>query len=409
MQNSGKISKLEGVVRHYAWGGFDFLPSLLQLPNKERKPYAEYWMGAHNDSPSMVNFNGSGPIALNQLIQRDPDRLLGERVRKNFGRLPYLFKVQDVKDILSIQVHPNKKAAELEFEAENEKQIPIDAPNRNYKDDNHKPELMLALSDFYLLHGLRSPESMRETLQSIPEFKPLLNVFEKSGYKGLYELVMKMDQDAVNKCLQPLLDRILPLYKEGAYSKEDENFWAARAALTYNKPGLIDRGIFSVYLLNLVKLKPGQAIFQDAGVLHAYMEGKNMEIMANSDNVLRGGLTPKHVDVPELMKHVQFKAVEPEIIRGVPIEENGEEIFPSPAADFELRRLQLKTGEDVKIKTTTADIFFTLDGLVEASCNNETIFLRSGESILAAANSEIQFKARLDSMVFHATVPYPQP
>ena len=408
MQNSGKISKLEGVVRHYAWGGFDFLPSLLQLSNKERKPYAEYWMGAHNDSPSMVHYNGSGPVALNQLIQRDPDRLLGERVRKNFGRLPYLFKVQDVKDILSIQVHPNKKAAELEFEAENKKQIPIDAPNRNYKDDNHKPELMLALSDFYLLHGLRNPESMIETLQGIPEFKPLLTVFEKSGYKGLYELVMKMDQDEVNKCLQPLLDRIIPLYKEGALSKEDENFWAARAALTYNKPGVIDRGIFSVYLLNLVKLKPGQAIFQDAGVLHAYMEGKNMEIMANSDNVLRGGLTPKHVDVPELMKHVQFKAVEPEIIRGIPIEENGEEIFPSPAADFELRRLQLRTGEEVKIQTTTADIFFVLDGLVEASCNNETIGLKSGESIFAAANSEIQFKAGLDSMVFHATVPYPQ-
>ena len=408
MQNSGKISKLEGVVRHYAWGGFDFLPSLLQLSNKERKPYAEYWMGAHNDSPSMVYYNGSGPVALNQLIQRDPDGLLGERVKKNFGRLPYLFKVQDVKDILSIQVHPNKKAAELEFEAENKKQIPIDAPNRNYKDDNHKPELMLALSDFYLLHGLRSPQSMRETLQSIPEFHQLLAVFEKSGYKGLYEFVMKMDQEEVNKCLQPLLDRILPLYKERALSKEDENFWAARAALTYNKPGLIDRGIFSVYLLNLVKLKPGQAIFQDAGVLHAYMEGKNMEIMANSDNVLRGGLTPKHVDVPELMKHVQFNAVEPEIIRGIPIEENGEEIFPSPAADFELRRLQLKTGDEVKIQTTTADIFFVLDGLVEASCNNETIELKSGESIFAAADSEIQFKASLDSMVFHATVPYPQ-
>src|SRR5262245_41108861 len=119
MQNSGKISRLEGVVRHYAWGGFDFIPQLLQLSNPDQKPFAEYWMGAHNDSPSLVHFNGSGPVALNTLIQNEPERFLGERVKKSFGRLPYLFKVQDVKDILSIQVHPNKKSAEKEFEEEN--------------------------------------------------------------------------------------------------------------------------------------------------------------------------------------------------------------------------------------------------------------------------------------------------
>ena len=409
MQKSGKISRLEGVVRHYAWGGFEFIPQLLQKPNPERKPYAEYWMGAHNDSPSLIHYNGKDPVALNKLIQADPVKLLGERVQKNFGRLPYLFKVQDVKDILSIQVHPTKKAAEAEYDAENKKQIPIDAPHRNYKDDNHKPELMLALSEFYLLHGLRNQASLKEILQTIPELNFLLPVFENSGYKDLYALVMTMGQDEVNQYLQPLLDRIIPLYKDGQLSKEDENFWAARAALTYNKPGIIDRGIFSIYLLNLVRLRPGQAVFQDAGVLHAYMEGKNMEIMANSDNVLRGGLTPKHIDVAELMKHVLFKAVEPVIIRGVPLEEDGEEIFPSPASDFELRRLQLKTGEEITINTTTADIFFALDGRVEATCNAEVIDLKGGEAILATANSEISFNATLDSMLFHATVPFPGP
>jgi mannose-6-phosphate isomerase len=408
MQNSGKISKLEGVVRHYAWGGFEFIPQLLHVSNPDRKPFAEYWMGAHNDSPSLVHFNGSGPVALNKLIQSDPERLLGERVKKSFGRLPYLFKVQDVKEILSIQVHPNKKSAEKEFEAENNLNIPIDAPNRNYKDDNHKPELMLALSDFYLLHGLKNPEAMRDTLQHTPELRSLLTIFDQSGYKSLYALVMGMTQEEVNSMLQPLIDRIIPLYNAGRLSKDEEDFWAARAALTYNKPGVIDRGIFSIYLLNVVRLKPGQAIFQAEGVLHAYMEGKNMEIMANSDNVLRGGLTPKHVDVPELMKHVRFEAVNPEIIRGVPIEENGEEIFPSPAADFELRRLQLSTGDEVSVKTMTADIFFVLDGNVEAECNGEKIDLKGGESLFAAASSDIQFKAKLDSMLFHATVPFPQ-
>src|SRR5258708_39183963 len=125
---------------------------------------------------------------------------------------------------------------------------------------------------------------------------------------------MEMPQAEVNTVLQPLLDRIVPIYKAQELKKSEEHFWAARAALTYNEPGKIDRGIFSIYFFNLLNLHPGEAIFQDAGLPHAYLEGQNVEIMANSDNGLREGLTPKHVHVPELLKHIKFEATHPRLI-----------------------------------------------------------------------------------------------
>jgi len=151
---------------------------------------------------------------------------------------------------------------------------------------------MLALSEFWLLHGFKPAEELERTLQAIPELAFLTPVFTKGGYQELYKTVMELPQAEVNRILQPLLDRIIPAYREGKLSQNDEHFWAARAADTYNEPGRIDRGIFSIYLFNLLNLHPGEAIFQAAGLPHAYLEGQNVEIMANSDNVLRGGLTP---------------------------------------------------------------------------------------------------------------------
>ncbi len=266
--------------------------------------------------------------------------LLGAYTAGRFGRLPYLLKILDVKDMLSIQVHPSKSYAEQAFLEENKKGIPLNAPDRNYKDDNHKPELMVALSDFWLLHGFKPAALMKRTLQQIPELRFLGPIFDKDGYQGLYKTVMEMEQLDVNAVLQPLLDRILPAYRDGRLSKDREDFWAARAALTFNETGRIDRGIFSVYLFNLVNLRPGEAIFQDAGLPHAYLEGQNVEIMANSDNVLRGGLTPKHIDVPELLKNIRFEATEPNIILGKSVD-GPIAVFQTPAPDFELSRIEV--------------------------------------------------------------------
>ena len=306
-QYKTKVFKLTGKVQHYAWGGFSFIPQLLNMSNTDHKPFAEYWMGAHDNAVSELIINDNKKIKINEYIKTFPEETLGNITAKQFGKLPYLLKILDVKDMLSIQVHPTKKTAEKEFADEHQKGIPLNAPHRNYKDDNHKPELMLALSEFWLLHGFKTKGKLIKILNVINELNFLLPIFEKHGYKELYKTVMELPQQTVNEILQPLLDKIIPLYKENKLQKNDENFWAVRAALTYNEPNKIDRGIFSIYIFNVLNLHPGECVFQDAGLPHAYLEGQNVEIMANSDNVLRGGLTPKHVDVAELLKHVNFE------------------------------------------------------------------------------------------------------
>ena len=405
MENTEKIFKLEGRIQHYAWGGYEFLPNLLQVPNVGQLPFAEYWMGAHSKAPSMITINNDEKKSMDEFIATNAFEMLGSRTAQVFGRLPYLLKVLDVKDMLSIQVHPSKKDAITAYDEENAKDIPLDDPKRNYKDDNHKPELMYALGDFWLLHGFKTPEKLHHILNTTPELEFLEDVFEKGGYEKLYRHVMEMNQKEVNSALQPLLDRIIPLYEKGLLEKKDESFWAARAAQTFNQPGIVDRGIFSIYIFNLLHLNPGEAIFQDAGIPHAYLEGQNIEIMANSDNVLRGGLTPKHIDVPELLKHVKCEPLVPAVILGIPSGNLGEEIFLTTAADFELRVISLGAGESTDLSITTADIFLVYSGSVKVA-EGPTIFDReSGESFLAVNGAELQLKSLVNAKIFRATVP----
>jgi mannose-6-phosphate isomerase len=404
-----KILKLKGKIQHYAWGGKEFIPHLLGMKNVKQEPFAEYWLGAHASAPAEVT-NGSSK-QLNKLIEAKKEKALGEFVQKEFGRLPFLLKVLDVKDMLSIQVHPSKKAAEEAFAKENESGLPITSANRNYRDDNHKPELLVALSEFWLLHGFKSKDQLLKTFESAPELATISRSFAGSNYEALYREVMEMPQERVNRILQPLLDHIVPLYKENKLKKSSADFWAARAALQHGGENKIDRGIFSIYLLNLVHLQKGEAVFQDAGILHAYLEGQNVEIMANSDNVLRGGLTSKHVDVSELMKHVKFEPVEPFIIH--PKENlNGEEVYPTPSGDFELSCFQLRNGEQTEFVSETADILFLLEGrvaLAERDSKDEirtdqALDLQQGEAAVVLA-CRTHIKASENSTLFRATTP----
>src|SRR5450631_206795 len=179
MKQENKVFRLNGKVQHYAWGGHSYLPHLLSMPDKDGRPFAEYWLGAHDNAPSELLFTpppGSEKswtlsVKLNDYIREWPGDLLGTAVAQRFGRLPYLLKILDVRDMLSIQVHPSKEHAEKEFEEENKKGIPLNAPDRNYKDDNHKPELMVALSDFWLLHGFRPANELVSILQQTPELR----------------------------------------------------------------------------------------------------------------------------------------------------------------------------------------------------------------------------------------------
>jgi mannose-6-phosphate isomerase len=404
--NKNKVFKLVGKVQHYAWGGSSFISQLLNIKNVEEKPFAEYWMGAHDNASSEIIISDSEKIKLNEYIKSFPVETLGDDAVKQFGKLPYLFKILDVKDMLSIQVHPSKKNAEIEFAEENKKNIPLTAAHRNYKDDNHKPELMLALSGFWLLHGFKSPNKLKGILQKTPELKFLFSVFENGGYYELYRSVMEMDQEIVNETLQPLLDKIIPAYQNNELQKNDENFWAARAALTYNEPGKIDRGIFSIYIFNLLKLQPGEAIFQDAGLPHAYLEGQNAEIMANSDNVLRGGLTPKHVDVDELLKHVKFEETIPNVIHK---KNNAEHIssYITPAADFELSQIKLQKNETALLHGCSTEIYILLTGEAHVHENDSNDFdLKTGASFISFNNAGFNIKALEETVIYRAGLPF---
>lgn len=396
--------RLTGSVKHYDWGGTVFLPQLLRLSNSDGRPFAEYWMGVHPQAECRVSFPDGREIALRDYISSAPVEALGQYVLNRFQNLPYLFKALDVRDMLSIQVHPSKAEAERDFQSENEKGTPRSSPSRNYKDDNHKPELMVAIGEFWLLHGFKPEEELIRTLSNEAALSFLLPIFQSSGYAGLYRHVMEMPQEVVNERLQPLLDRILPLYAAGRLGRSSADYWAAKGTLTFSQPGRIDRGIFSVYLFNLVRLQRGEAVFQDAGVPHAYLEGQNVEIMASSDNVLRGGLTNKHIDVKELLRHVKCEPTVPNILKGDP--ENGLLVYHTTAPDFELSAIHLDNGITVSFQPSTAEMLLLVEGEATVESEGNAVVLRPGEpSAIVFPGRAVQVGSTAKALVYRATVP----
>jgi len=400
-----RVIPITGKVQHYAWGGFYYLPKLLNIPVKKGETYAEFWLGTHERGSAEFKNGSEKPVSLKEYVEAFPEQTLGEEAAKKFGRLPFLLKVLDVKDMLSIQVHPSKENAQIAFDAENDQGIDLFAPERNFKDNNHKPELMLALSEFWLLHGFKNPKAIQNILREVPELHFLVPIFGSDNYQKLYQHIMEMPQLQVDRHLKTLIDRNLIHYNAGKLSKSKEDFWAARAATTYSHEGHIDRGIFSIYLFNLLHLQPEQAVYQDAGLPHAYLEGQNVEIMSNSDNVLRGGLTPKHVDVKELMKHVKFEPTVPNIITGKMVEPE-RLVYQTPAPDFELSRLNIQKGKSTRLISHSIEIFLVFSGKAEISAEGETVFTRNkGEAWVTfdAAKSEVM--ALEDTVIYQASIP----
>lgn len=394
-----KIFKLKGKAMHYAWGGYDFIPDWLGIKNKAQQPFAEYWMGTHTAAPSAI-ITKSKTINLQDAIREMPVFFLGEKVYETFGELPYLFKILDVKDALSIQVHPTKTVAAKGFDAEDLGGKAITAPDRNYKDRNHKPEIMIALSEFWLLHGFLVEEQLEKRLASIRVFKPLQDLFKEKGYKALYKHVMLMPQADVDKMLAPLIKEALK--NRAKLAKTDPAYWAARY-YREKEVSNIDRGIFSIYFFNLLKLKKGEGIFQGAGLPHAYLEGKNIELMANSDNVLRAGLTPKHMDVSELIKNVQFKGITPEILKGSK-EDAFTSLYDAPVKDFGIKMIRLNEGNKLACQSASPEMLLIHEGMLKLKAAN-MIKAGKGEVIFVAADTDYDLEALENVVIYKAFVP----
>ncbi|HEC17791.1 MAG TPA: mannose-6-phosphate isomerase, class I [Gammaproteobacteria bacterium] len=391
------IVPLHCKVQHYDWGDYEFIPRLLGIKNTSHKPYAELWIGAHPDLPADAVIDGI-KVPLNRLLARQPENLLGPSIAKQFsGELPFLMKILAARQPLSIQVHPDKKQAQIGFEQENRLGIPLDSPRRNYRDLSHKPELLCALTPFYVLRGFRPLEEITKVLESIPEWKGLREAFQptEEGLKSFYSHLMTMPQEEVNEYLSPLINR---LRQQGEFPKSRLEYWLLKADELYSSAGRKDRGLFSFYLLNYFCLQPGEAIFLPSGVLHTYLGGVGVEIMANSNNVVRGGLTKKHVDVPALLEIVKFTAEAPE--KMLPVTRSGLDSYPVPVEEFVLRRLPLPAGGTFEMETSFFHLAIVLQGSLELTTETKTLTFHRGQSFLAPYGKSYRVHAQTDVEIF---------
>ena len=350
----------------YRWGSDSTLQQLFGTPGDV---LAEAWFGAHDAAPSTLAANGR---PLGEVVAQGPEAALGADVVARFGpRLPYLLKVLAAEHPLSLQVHPHLQRANEGYDEENKRGIPLDAPDRNYKDRNHKPELVFALTQFDALCGFRAPRRAAELFAG-------LDARLAEQLRGI--LVERPTSDGIRVAFTHLLD---PATRPAP--DEIANLAAACAArLACGSPspradrtvGLLqdeyqgDPGVATSLLLNPVTLQPGEAMFVPAGGVHAYLHGVGVEIMASSDNVLRAGLTPKHVDVPELLRNVDYVAAPP--IRIAPeIFHGATKVFYAPVDDFELSVTDLQDADDHPLPGRGPRILLCLEGEVTIKTSDE--------------------------------------
>lgn len=377
---------MQNPIQGYDWGSHDALTTLFGIPNPAGKPQAELWMGAHPNGCSEVTLAGDVQ-KLSTLIESAPAAVLGDATVARFGSLPFLFKVLCAEKALSIQVHPSKAQAEAGFAKEEAAGISPKAANRNYKDPNHKPELVFALTPYQAMNGFRA----------IPA---ILALFDAMALPALAELTAALRQSQDEAGLQHFFHQMLILdgaRKEEALAgllayaaaRQDDETFALITSLAAQYPG--DVGLFSPLLLNVVTLKPGQAMYLDACTPHAYVRGTGLEIMANSDNVLRAGLTPKYIDVAELLDCTRCLPKPDDQILLAPHLEGAVQHFEVPVPDF---TFSVYPAGEHALTTASAEILFAIDGTVTLQQGEQSLRLEKGQSaFIPAATGSYQLLA----------------
>ncbi|MDU6258887.1 MAG: mannose-6-phosphate isomerase, class I [Haemophilus parainfluenzae] len=398
------IYRLTGQVQHYAWGGKNYIASLIGLNSVKDQPCAEWWLGAHPSAPSEVE-NVTGKQSLIEFLSQNLTAL-GQASRQQFGdELPYLLKILDVEKPLSIQLHPTKAQAEKGFEAENAKGVSLTDNTRIYKDRNHKPEMMIALSDFWLLHGFKTKDQILATLNARPSLQPLAEKLGKQSLAEFYADVMLADQSTLANWLLPIIEANQQPYKNGESTLDNPDYWVlyTMEAMAIS-PEKLDAGLVCFYLFNIVHLKEGEGIFQDAGIPHAYLRGQNVELMACSDNVIRGGLTPKYVDIAELLKIVDCREVTPQIISAAP-QNQSEFTYKTPVKDFALAQIRVEPEQHTKVNLQSAGILLVMNGELKIQEKSTALTLKQGESAFITADSNVEIMSEKGGYAFLAKLP----
>ena len=372
------MQKLINSVQNYAWGSKTALTELYGIANPSQQPMAELWMGAHPKSSSRIEGADGKAVSLRDVIEHDKATLLGESVAKRFGELPFLFKVLCAAQPLSIQVHPNKHNSEIGFAKENAAGIPMDAAERNYKDPNHKPELVFALTPFVAMNAFREFSEIVSLLQPV-----------SGAHTAIAHFLQEPNAERLSQLFASLLNmqgdeksRALAVLKAALNSQQGEPWQTIRVISEFYPD---DSGLFSPLLLNVVKLNPGEAMFLFAETPHAYLQGVALEVMANSDNVLRAGLTPKYIDIPELVANVKFVAKPADQLLTTLVKHGAELDFPIPVEDFAFSLHDL-SAQETAISQQSAAILFCVEGEAVLSKGEQRLVLKPGESAFIGAD-----------------------
>lgn len=378
------MERLHGARQSYDWGSTTAIPELIGV-EPDARPWAELWFGAHPGGPTRLE---SG-TTLAHLLDSAPTRLLGDDVARRFGpQLPFLLKIIAPAQALSLQVHPSLAQAQEGYELENETGVALDAPVRNYKDSNHKPEMILALSTFEAVAGFRAPRRAAEVLSGLTS--PLARRMRRGlrlnptrfGMRQVFsDLVLAQSRPSPHDVMD-LVDDIRQRHARGESPSPRVDANAATMAESF--PG--DPGIAAALLLNPVTLRPGEALFVPAGSVHAYIKGLGVEIMASSDNVLRAGLTRKHIDVPAMLACVDYVAAPP--VRPAPeYLSRATRAYYAPVDDFELMVTTI-VPEDGRLALPGRGprILLAVEGTTTATTSSGSAVLSRGQALFVGAD-----------------------
>ncbi|MBD0023145.1 mannose-6-phosphate isomerase, class I [Gordonia sp. (in: high G+C Gram-positive bacteria)] len=406
---------LEGVVRPYAWGSRTAIASLQCRPTPSAHPEAELWFGAHPAAPAQcvrdtaVEQNSSDSNLLS-VIREDPAHELGAAVLGRFGeRLPFLLKILAAEEPLSLQAHPTLAQADEGFARENALGLALDAPERNYRDPWHKPELVVAVTQFDALAGFRPPTRTVELFRElqVPALDPYLGLLagqaDRDGLRALFTTWLTLPDKAITTLVTAVLEGAVAVLESGADTFTDELRTLLELGEMY--PG--DPGVLASLLLNRVRLNPGESLYLPAGSLHAYLHGTAVEIMANSDNVLRGGLTPKHIDVPELLRVLDFTPTSDDELLPTVRTLGAERIYLTPAAEFRLSRIELDgTGlllsQSISFDMPGPQMLAVLGGTIEVrAATGDTVSVAAGSALwLADGDPDVVVRASSSRATF---------
>jgi len=394
------IYKMVNPVQRYEWGSHRFIQELLGTRADIGSPVAELWMGAH---PRSSSFIAALDRPLHLLIAENPEKWVGQASAiDNNPQLPFLFKILAARLPLSIQAHPNLDAARMGFNQENSLGIPIDYPKRLYKDPNHKPELLLALTEFHALCGFRDHSQILSHIMALidySQFSYLLDYVRDPSdpsLMNLFKYLISTDKHTASAIIDSYLSGLSKVAHDPSYIPLYS--WSHRLAECY--PG--DIGILAPMLMNIVTLSPFQALYIPPGVLHSYLEGSGAEIMANSDNVLRCALTPKHIDSDELLKVALIQPSIPQIIKAICVNDC-ETSYSAPVKEFALTVIRLRSTDHHQFSPAGFPlILFCLDGSFTLMDKGSATQLYRGEAVFVQPEvNTIQFKGK--GTILHAS------